>query len=229
MRPLDLARRCLWFLLLVGGLSATVRTASGPMSAADAARAAIEARLGDDVDVTVTVTGLSGDALVFREARPDPASRLGQPVRFTFVTVDGAQLPGSADVTVVGPRTIARRAVARGEHLTEDDLLTVVGELSGVPLRPLPTVQELVGGRVMQALPAGGTVLPGAVAVRREIERGDPVVAVAAAGAIEVTATMLAADGGRRGDTIRVMNPETKRYLRARIVKKGLVEVINGR
>ncbi len=42
---------------------------------------------------------------------------------------------------------------------------------------------------------------------------------------MEVTATFVAADGGDAGDVIRVVNPDTKRYLRARVVKPGLVEV----
>jgi flagella basal body P-ring formation protein FlgA len=52
------------------------------------------------------------------------------------------------------------------------------------------------------------------------------VLVVAAVGAVEVSATFVAADGGAAGDLIRVMNPDTRRYVRGRIVKKGLVEVI---
>ena len=52
---------------------------------------------------------------------------------------------------------------------------------------------------------------------------------VASAGAVEVTAAMVASDGGQPGDVIRVMNPDTKRFLRARIVKAGIVEVVDGR
>ncbi|MCC7010594.1 MAG: flagellar basal body P-ring formation protein FlgA [Acidobacteria bacterium] len=230
MRTVDLARWCAWFLLMAAGLHATVRTAPlPPVSAAAAVEAAVRARLGRDVDVTVTIAGLSGDAAIFREARPDPSARLGRPLRFTFVTVDGALLPGSAEVRVLGTRTIARRALARGDRLTGDDVTETVGELVDVPLKPLPAAHELVGARVLQPIAAGAVVLPGTVLLRREVERGDPVVAIAAGVAIEVTATLAAADGGRAGDVIRVVNPETKRYLRARIVRKGLVEVINGR
>lgn len=228
-RDAEVVRWCTWFLLLVGGLQPTARAAGGPVSAAEAAKAAIRERVGADVDVTVTVIGLVGDAPVFREAQPDPAARLGRPVRFTFVTSDGARLPASAEVRVVGPRTVTRRPVTRGERLSAADLATDVGEWADVPLARLPSADELVGGRVLQPIAAGGTVLPGAVVLRRDIERGDAVMAVAAAGAIEVTATMTAADGGRAGDVIRVMHPDTKRYLRARIIKKGLVEVIHGR
>jgi flagella basal body P-ring formation protein FlgA len=74
-------------------------------------------------------------------------------------------------------------------------------------------------------MPAGALVLPGSVLVRRAIEPGDHVTAVAVSGDIEVTASLVAADGGDPGDVIRVFNPDTRRDLRGRVVKEGLVEV----
>jgi flagella basal body P-ring formation protein FlgA len=65
--------------------------------------------------------------------------------------------------------------------------------------------------------------------LRRVVEPGDRVTVVALAGAVEVTAQFVAADGGSVGDIIRVRNPDTKKYLRGRIVKPGRVEVINER
>ena len=78
-------------------------------------------------------------------------------------------------------------------------------------------------------LGVGETVLETFVAGRRAVERGDDVTVVAAAGAIEVTAAMIASDGGQPGDVIRVMNPDTRRFIRARIVKSGVVEVVDAR
>jgi flagella basal body P-ring formation protein FlgA len=52
---------------------------------------------------------------------------------------------------------------------------------------------------------------------------------VAAAATVEVTAMFVAADGGAVGDVIRVVNPDTRRYLRGRVRDDGLVEVIDGR
>jgi flagella basal body P-ring formation protein FlgA len=72
-------------------------------------------------------------------------------------------------------------------------------------------------------------VLPGAVTTRRVVEPGDPVTAVVPGAAVEVSAEFVAADGGQIGAVIRVVNPATKRYLRGRIVKEGVVEVTHGR
>jgi flagella basal body P-ring formation protein FlgA len=93
----------------------------------------------------------------------------------------------------------------------------------------LPTVDGLVGAKALRPLAAGTAVQASFVQVRRIIEPGDKVTAVAGAGAIEVTATLVAADGGGIGDVIRVVNPETRRYVRARIVRSGFVEVMHER
>lgn len=199
------------------------------LSAADAIRAAVVQRLGANVDVIVSDAGVSGDAKVFREARPDPMARLGQPMRFTLVTDHGAALPVTATVRVSGTFVVTKRAVTRGEIVSGEDVETITGAIVGVPMRRLPTTSDVTGARALRPLAVGETVLESFVATRRAIERGDDVTVVAAAGAIEVTAAMVASDGGQPGDVIRVMNPDTKRFLRARIVKVGVVEVIDGR
>jgi flagella basal body P-ring formation protein FlgA len=46
---------------------------------------------------------------------------------------------------------------------------------------------------------------------------------------VQVTGVFVAADGGRVGDLIRIVNPDTRRALKARVTKQGTVEVINER
>ena len=198
-------------------------------SAEDVVRAAVIERLGQGVDVSISATGVSGAAPVFRDARPDPSAWLGKPVRFTLVTGTGTVVPVSVVLTVIGDRVVARHEIARGRKLTADDLESVHGEIANVPMRRLPTAVELVGAKALRPMDAGTTVLPGFVLRRRAVEPGDRVTATAAGGAVEVTAEFTAADGGAIGDVIRVVNPETKRFVRGRIVKEGLVEVVDGR
>jgi flagella basal body P-ring formation protein FlgA len=222
---------------IVAGLAAAVLMATAAAapaatpasSAAGAMRAAIVARMGADAQVSVDPAGVVGDARVFREARPDPSAWLGRPIRFTLITSAGAALPASAAVRVVADYAVTTQAVDRGHVLTAGDVRVVHGEVTGVPLGPLPAVADLVGARVLRPMPEGTTVLAAFVKLRRLVEPGDDVTVVAAAGAIRVTAAMVAADGGSAGDVIRVVNPGTRRYLRGRIVRKGVVEVLNGR
>jgi flagella basal body P-ring formation protein FlgA len=47
--------------------------------------------------------------------------------------------------------------------------------------------------------------------------------------AVEVETVAIAADNGAVNQVIKVVNPTTRRALRARVVGKGEVEVIDGR
>ena len=204
--------------------------ARGPaLSATDAVRAAVLSRLGTNATVVVESIDIAGGAPVFREAKPDPAARLGRPVRFTLITDRGASLPATAAVTVTSPLVVTTRRVARGEVLKPEDLDDASRVLVDLPIRRLPQLGELVGSRTLRDLPAGEPVPGNAVALRRKVEPGDPVTVVAAAGAVEVTATFVAADGGQPGSVIRVVNPETRRFLRGRVLNDGKIEVIDGR
>lgn len=204
---------------------AAVFAQAKPVAAEEAVRDAVVGRLGP-VDVAVVAIDLpEGAPLVFRSARPDPAARLGKPMRFTLVPASGRAMAATVTLRVVGEHVVARRTLPRGHTVATEDVSVVRGELTGVPLRRLPTGEQVIGSRVLRPVPADAIVLPGAVVVRRAVEPGDKVTAVAASGAIRVTATLTATDGGDAGDVIRLLNRETRRSLRGRIVRTGLVEV----
>ena len=212
---------------------ATSRAAAGAapaaMSATDLIRSAIVDRIGAGTEVSVVSIDVPDPSVRFREARPDPAGWLGRPVRFTLVTESGAGIPAVATIRVVTTHTVARRAIGRGHVVGADDVESVRRELQGTPIRPLPGLDAITGARALRPIPEGAIILHGFVAERRAVEAGDRVTVVAVTGDVEVSAEFQAADGGRVGDTIRLINPATKKYLRGRIVRKGLVEVIYGR
>jgi flagella basal body P-ring formation protein FlgA len=210
--------------------AANAQPARGPaLSATDVIRAAVVSRLGTDATVVVESVDVTGNAPVFRDAKPDPAARFGRPVRFTLITEGGAALPATATITVTSPLVVATRLVARGEVLKPEDLDATPRVLIDLPIRRLPQLGDLVGARTLRDLTAGEPVPGNAVAIRRKVEPGDSVTVVAAAGAVEVTATFVAADGGQPGSVIRVVNPETRRFLRGRVLNDGKIEVIDGR
>lgn len=199
------------------------------LSAADVIRAAVLERVGAEVEVTVTPLSLPAEPRTFKSATPDPSAFLGKPVRFSLTTATGRTVSATADVRVVAEYAIATHSVSRGQVLTSDDVLSAKSELTGVPLRRLPTASALVGAKTLRPLTAGVPVQESFVAIPKLISPGDKVTAIAGAGAIEVSATFIAADGGNVGDVIRVVNPETRRYLRGRILRAGFVEVIHDR
>ena len=198
-------------------------------TAADAIRAAIVERLGGNIDVTITALDLNGDAPAFREARPDPSARLGKPIRFTLVTMAGGVMTATATLSVTADHVVVRRRISRGATVTPEDVSAERGVLQGMPLKALPIAEHVVGARALRPIDAGAIVLQGFVLAPRAVEPGDTVTLSAAAGPVEVTASMIAVDGGRIGDTIRVRNRESKTFLRGRILRRGYLEVVHGR
>lgn len=201
------------------------------VTATDAIRAAVLERMGPGVDVTVAPLSMPAQAVAgaFRSASPDPSAWLGKPIRFSLVTGTGPASFATADLRIVADYAVAASDIPVGRVLTADDVKATHGELRDLPLRRVPTADVLVGARALRAIAAGTTIQSSFVIVRRLIEPGDKVTVVASAGAVEVTATLVAADGGQAGDVIRIVNPETRKYLRGRILRAGFVEVIHER
>jgi flagella basal body P-ring formation protein FlgA len=198
-------------------------------SAETVIRAAVVARVGARADVSVRAIDPAPDGPV-KEARPDPAAILnGKPIRFTLIRESGTPLITYVKLSVSSEHAIAARPIERNHPIAVGDLTPVTAELTGVPMRPTATVAMLTGGRALRPIPAGAVVLTSYVATRRAIEPGDKVTVLAVSGDVEVSAVLIAADGGPIGATIRVVNPDTRRQLRGRVVGDGIVEVINGR
>lgn len=201
------------------------RSAEALIREAVAARLAVQAHV--DV-VSISLPSNRGDVL-FTSVRIDPAAWLGRPLRITLTPTSGAPVIGATGVRVVASHVVAARDLERGARLVGADVEVREAELVGIPLRRLPQMEQIIGGRTLRTVKAGTILLPGAVAVRRAVEAGDEVTVVALVGEAEVSARLVAADGGEPGAVIRVTNPDTRRDLRARVVGEGRVEVMYAR
>jgi flagella basal body P-ring formation protein FlgA len=213
--------------VMLAGLPARQQPAPA-VTAAHAMRAAVAERLGSSRAIAITVDAVelpAGIDNAFIAAVPDPGARLGGPMRFRLLRTEGRPVTGVASVHVTGERVVTRQPVGAGELITADAVEMKSDEWSAMPLRRLPSLDQVVGGRARRTLPAGTILIPGHVTIRRAVEPGDRVTAVAVSGVIEVTASLVATDGGEPGEVIRVINPDSRRDLRARVVKAGLVEV----
>jgi flagella basal body P-ring formation protein FlgA len=202
--------------------------AAVPASASEVIRAAIASRIGSDAEVEVLTVDLPVRPdlpEVFREARPDPSAFLGRPMRFTLVPLTGAPVFAVATLRVIVTHVVTTRALDRSEVLADDTIRSVREELKGMPVRRPLTLSQVNGRRLLRPMSVGAVLVPGSVVVRRAIEPGDKVTVTAVSGLIEVSASLVAGDGGDPGDVIRVFNPETHRDLRGRVVKEGQVEV----
>jgi flagella basal body P-ring formation protein FlgA len=116
--------------------------------------------------------------------------------------------------------------IPRGKTIAAEDVVEQVGEVSGVPLRRLPIASDVIGARALHDIATGALIAGSAVAMPGAVKSGQTVRAVATVGAVEVTASLVSMQNGQIGDVIRVVNKDSRRELRARVIGEGAVEVI---
>jgi len=222
-------------LALAAGLAVAMSSAlpvsafAQDLSPAGAIRAAVIARVGGDASVTIKSIDTDRADLSVRDARPDPSARLGQPIRFTLITGPGPGISVTADIEVVATHAVAKTEIARGHAVDAASIDEIKGVLTDVPLGRVVSRAEALGARTLRPIAAGTVLMPVHLALRRVVEPGDTVTVTALVGTVEVSATFIAVDGGAVGDSIRVRNPQTRNYIRGRILKAGAVEVIHER
>jgi len=232
-RRLRLAAGAVWAAaLLASAIGADARPSDAGRVQAAIVKA-VQERMGADASVAVgdlTVSALAPSQGL--RAVPEPAARLGHPVAFKLVGTGAdrrARVVGHATaiLTVDVEHVRMRTLVERGRAIAEDDVAVSDDALPpSLPLRRVPRLREVVGARALASLAAGEVVTAQAVASRPAVRSGDLVRARARAGTAIVVAALTAAQDGVEGAVIRVVNKESRRELRARVVGPGEVEVI---
>jgi flagella basal body P-ring formation protein FlgA len=222
-------------LLAIAAPSAIAQSATADAALQGAVRAAIESAVRQriDGDAVVQISDLRivtsrPDAAGALVATPAPGTRTERPARFTL------RWPGTAAfgeaACVVRVETVhlrAARQLERGTVLRDGDFERVREGIGSAPLKPLP--QELSGGRVLRDVKAGTVLGPPLVALGAMVRSGDEVFTFVRAPGLEVRGRAVAAQSGDLGEVIRVVNRDSGRPLRGRVVARGEVEVIHGR
>jgi flagella basal body P-ring formation protein FlgA len=216
-------------------LSGTTLLAAG--SATDQAIAAaieqaVRARMGGNIIVRVTeLTGVrvtaAADAIV---AQPEPAAKIGAPIRFVLSDRGSRGRVGEATATVrvTADAVKARHDITRGATLGSGDIAVEPVDLSGQPFGPLPSLEEAIGAKARRNIGIDDVVTRADIAAEPLVRAGDIVRAHVRVGGVEVIGTLVAAEPGVRDEVIRVVNAETRHTTRARVVGSGEVEVVNG-
>ncbi len=228
-----LARGLLAVVLLCAGSPVGAQSASD--GAVGAATAAVREAFGGDAEVTLTspVLSLVPRADAVAAAVPEASSRTGGRVRFVLY---GAEVDGmrrrvgrlTADVRVVAPHVRATQPLAAGTVLASDLVEEVRADIGRQPLAALPTLSQLGDGTTRTALRAGDIVTPVVLVMRALVSSGHEVVTVARVAGLEVRGRAIAAQSGGLGQTVIVVNPDSRKRLRGRVVAEDVVEVLHG-
>lgn len=203
-------------------------------AAVAAATQAVREAFGGDADVTLSapVLSLAGAAERIGRAVAEPSSRTGGPVRFVLYAEGDGTTPRlgrlTARVDVRAPHLRARQRVAARGPITTDDVEAVRDDIGRQLFAVLPTIEALAGAVTRKALLPGEVVSPLVLVTRSLVTSGDEVVTVARVGSVEVRGRAIAAQSGKLGETVIVVNPDSHKRLRARVVADARVEVILG-
>jgi flagella basal body P-ring formation protein FlgA len=233
--------------VLLGGLTLLLQASAGATSGQEtvpgesavrhAVVQAVRARMGQDADVRIedldfkTTPAPDGALLV---ATPEPGARLARQNRFSLHWQLGSpshRPPAAgghavARVFVVAEHLRASRDLSRGETCAEADVALTRGEVGAVLLQRLPGARDAVGSRVLRPIAADDVITSTAVQFRPTVLSGDVVTVRARVDGAMVQGQAVAQQSGVEGDIIRVVNKESRRSLRARILGPGQVEVV---
>jgi len=217
--------RAVCLVCLCAGASTGARAAT-EADVREAVRLAVAARLaGATVHVGALRWQSTGDDRPI-EARPEPGARLDRPARFTLLASGRRVGFAVATVAVEAPHVRITCDTGRGP-LTAACLEVMAGDPGPVLLEALPTMDDAVGSRPGRPLAVGEVVTFAVLGHPMAVRSGETVDIRAVAGRVEVAGRAVALQSGRVGDTIRLVNPESRREVRGRIVARGRVEVWN--
>jgi flagella basal body P-ring formation protein FlgA len=213
-----------------------VRTESGLADprVAEALAAAVRARMGEAAMVSiermdVVLRGHSGSSLAVTIA---PGARLDRPVEFTVIGSSSSGRAamigrGRADVHVEVPHATLVSTLTRGTVLTSEQIQESTGDPGAALLQRLPTSRELAGAALRRDTAAGEVLTRQAVTLPPAVRAGDLAQAHALMGPVQAVTEVTVMENGAEGAIVRVVNRESRRELRARVIRPGVVEVIH--
>jgi flagella basal body P-ring formation protein FlgA len=199
-----------------------------------ALRAALE-REGAPADTQIEFAGRAPDIAVAIDA---PATLEIQSIgydrnnhRFSALILAGAGHSAAARVSVSG-RLVAtrsvpvlRRALQPGEIVRRDDVELVQRRVDQLRRDALLEPERVIGQSPRRALRAGEALREGDLRAPLLVPRHGVVTIVLRAGNMTLTAQGKALDEGARGETIRVLNLQSKKTLEAAVIGPDLVAV----
>ena len=146
-------------------------------------------------------------------------------------TTVGVRCPDTGGWSIYVPVTVeseaklavARRALARGEMPSPNDLESVSRKVPGLAAQFLAQPADTGGRRLRRPVAAGAAIPIDALAAPVLVERGQQVTLLAAGAGIAVRANAVALDGGGFGDRVRVRNAVSGRIIEGSVQADGTV------
>lgn len=136
--------------------------------------------------------------------------------------VGSAKTSASAEARTVRVPTL-RRPVARGETITESDLLWVESNARRLPRTALTEADDLVGMSARRYLSAGRAILARDVTPPLAVRKGDLVTIVYTTPFMTLTARGRVLEDAPAGQAVRTLNAHSKSLIEATAIAPGIV------
>jgi len=135
---------------------------------------------------------------------------------------DNHRFPIWARVGVTAPcrKLVAAESLKAGQPIETRQVRVTTAACFPIGVKELP-IEAVAGMLPLHFLSAGVEVRAELLVAPNDVNRGEEVHIEVRSGAARVALTGRALTGGRSGDTISVLNPESKRPFQARITGKG--------
>ncbi|MCC6946276.1 MAG: flagellar basal body P-ring formation protein FlgA [Bradyrhizobiaceae bacterium] len=147
---------------------------------------------------------------------PGSAALRKNPVRVSGTLVETAEF------------VVIARPLARGEPVRDSDILLERKPRAEIPSDAVTRVGAVIGQAARRALRAGQTLRPADLMKPDLVGRNEMVTILFAAPGLSLTARGKALAAGAEGDTVTVLNPQSKRVLQATVTGPGLVTAGRG-
>jgi flagellar basal body P-ring formation protein FlgA len=131
----------------------------------------------------------------------------------------------TATVEVMVDVVISKKPLGRHKPITEDDIELLKMDLAKLPSGAITDPEAVLGKRAKRAIGAKTVLRTDLVELPPLVKRGDVVVIIAESGGLKITALGEVKKKGRLGESIPVMNYDSKKILYGRVLDSSTVKV----
>jgi flagella basal body P-ring formation protein FlgA len=131
----------------------------------------------------------------------------------------------TATVEVLAEVVMTKKPLGRHKPITEDDIELLKMDLAKLPSGVITDPEAVLGKRTKRAIGAKTVLRADLVELPPLVKRGDVVVIIAESSGLKITALGQVKKKGRLGESIPVMNYDSKKILYGRVLDSSTVKV----
>jgi len=131
----------------------------------------------------------------------------------------------TATVEMLAEVVVTRKPLGRHKPITEDDIEVLKMDLAKLPSDVITDPEVVLGKRTRRAVGAKSALRANLVEFPPLVKRGDVVIIIAESNGLKITALGQVKRKGRLGESIPVINYDSKKILYARVLDSSTVKV----